>query len=74
MLLAVVDVSLDDEGHTADCFRTGRVLAAVTAEPDAVQGCRSLALGRMRYVAAASPAFVARHVQRGVPPGPLGGT
>ncbi|HYD39338.1 MAG TPA: LysR family transcriptional regulator ArgP [Anaeromyxobacter sp.] len=63
---AVVDVSLDDEGHTADWLRTGRVLAAVTADAEPIQGCRSVVLGRMRYLATASPAFVARHFSDGV--------
>jgi LysR family transcriptional regulator (chromosome initiation inhibitor) len=62
----VVDVSVDDEGHTADWLRTGRVLAAVTAAAGAVQGCRSVPLGRLRYLATASPAFVARHLAGGV--------
>ncbi len=63
---AVVDVAVDDEGHTADWLRTGRVLAAVTAEGGAIQGCRSLALGRMRYLATASPTYVRRHLRGGV--------
>lgn len=63
---AVVDVAVDDEGHTAEWLRTGRVLAAVTADPGPIQGCRSVALGRMRYLATASPAFVARHFRGGV--------
>jgi LysR family transcriptional regulator (chromosome initiation inhibitor) len=63
---AVVDAAVDDEGHTADWLRTGRVLAAVTAEAGPVQGCRTIALGRMRYLATASPAFAARHFRGGV--------
>lgn len=63
---AVVDVAVDDEGHTADWLRTGRVLAAVTAEAGPIQGCRSVALGRVRYLATASPGFVARHLRGGV--------
>lgn len=63
---AVVDVAVDDEGHTADWLRTGRVLAAVTATAAPVQGCRTQALGRMRYLATASPAFAARHFPAGV--------
>ncbi len=63
---AVIDVAVDDEGHTADWLRTGRVLAAVTADAGAIQGCRSVALGRMRYLATATPAFVARHFRGGV--------
>jgi LysR family transcriptional regulator (chromosome initiation inhibitor) len=68
---AVVDVSVDDEGHTGDWLRTGRVLAAVTASAAAVQGCRSIPLGRLRYLATASPAFVSRHFPRGVDEGSL---
>lgn len=63
---AVIDAAVDDEGHTADWLRTGRVLAAVTADRGPLQGGRSLALGRMRYLATASPAFVARHFRGGV--------
>lgn len=59
-------LTLDDEGHTADRLRLGEVLAAVTADPDPVQGCKTIALGTMRYVACASPDFVARHFPDGV--------
>jgi LysR family transcriptional regulator, chromosome initiation inhibitor len=62
----VLDVSLDDETQTADWLRTGQVLAVVAARGEPVPGCRSLPLGRMRYVATASPAFVARHFRGGV--------
>ncbi|MGA0530813.1 LysR substrate-binding domain-containing protein [Hansschlegelia sp. KR7-227] len=57
---------LDDEGHTADRLRSGEVLAAVTADPQPVQGCRTIALGALRYVACASPDFAARHFGEGV--------
>lgn len=63
---ACVDVSLDDEVHTAEWLRTGQVLAAVSARAEPVPGCRSQPLGRMRYLATASPAFVARHFRAGV--------
>lgn len=62
----LLDVSLDDEAHTAEWLRTGQVLAAVAARAEPVPGCRSIALGRLRYVATASPAFVARHLRDGV--------
>ncbi len=63
---ALLDVAVDDQDHTADWLRRGEVLAAVTATAAPVQGCRSHALGRLRYVATASPAFVARHFADGV--------
>ncbi|WP_328505051.1 LysR family transcriptional regulator ArgP [Streptomyces sp. NBC_00457] len=47
----------EDEDHTAALLREGQVMAAVTSSPDAVAGCSVRALGRMRYVAVASPEF-----------------
>jgi LysR family transcriptional regulator, chromosome initiation inhibitor len=63
---ALLDISLDDQEHTAERLRSGDVLAAVTALRAPVQGCSSLPLGRMRYLAVASPAFVQRHFASGV--------
>lgn len=52
----------EDETRTAELLREGVVMAAVTSSPDAVAGCSVRALGTMRYLAAASPGFVARHL------------
>lgn len=60
-----LDLMLEDEAHTADRLRSGEVLAAVTAEADPVQGCRTIALGALRYVACASPAFLRRYAPEG---------
>ncbi|WP_155059914.1 LysR family transcriptional regulator ArgP [Streptomyces blattellae] len=57
----------EDEDHTAELLREGQVMAAVTSSPDAVAGCSVRALGRMRYLAVASPEFAAGHLG-----GPLG--
>ena len=62
----LIDIVLDDEEHTADRLRSGDVLAAVTTDPAPVQGCRTTALGRLRYAATASPEFVRRHFPHGV--------
>jgi LysR family transcriptional regulator, chromosome initiation inhibitor len=62
----LLDVSLDDETHTAERLKGGDVIAAVTTLAAPVQGCASVALGRLRYVACASPAFVARHFAAGL--------
>jgi LysR family transcriptional regulator (chromosome initiation inhibitor) len=62
----LLDLTLDDEAHTAARLRTGEVLAAVTADPTPVQGCKTLPLGSLPYLACASPAFVARHFEAGV--------
>lgn len=63
---ALVQVAVDDEGHTGQWLRSGQVLAAVTATEVAAAGCNSQPLGAMRYVAAASPSFVAQHFSQGV--------
>jgi LysR family transcriptional regulator, chromosome initiation inhibitor len=63
---ALLDISLDDQEHTAERLRSGEVVAAVCALATPVQGCRSVALGRLRYVATASPAFMQRHFANGV--------
>ncbi|WP_417584153.1 LysR family transcriptional regulator ArgP [Pelagibacterium sp.] len=55
-----LELTLDDESHTADRLRSGEVMAAVTADARSVQGCRTFPLGSLRYAACASPDFVAR--------------
>jgi LysR family transcriptional regulator (chromosome initiation inhibitor) len=50
----------EDQDHTAALLREGLVMAAVTSSPDAVTGCSVRALGRMRYLAVASPGFTER--------------
>ena len=67
----LLDIAVDDQDHTADWLRRGRVLAAVTALERPVPGCRVRRLGALRYIATASPAFMARHFPRGVTPDAL---
>lgn len=51
---------VEDQGFSADLLRRGEVLAAVTSDPTAVQGCTVEPLGSMRYRPAATPAFAER--------------
>lgn len=67
----LMEVAVDDETHTAEWLRSGAVLAAVTATARPATGCNSQPLGAMRYRAAASPAFMARHFAEGVTAGTL---
>ena len=67
----LMEVAVDDEDHTTEWLRSGAVLAAVTATARPATGCNSRPLGAMRYLAAASPAFVARHFVDGVGAGSL---
>lgn len=62
----LLELSVDNEDHTADWLRRGRVLGAVTSIASPVQGCRSRRLGALRYLATASPAFVRRFFADGV--------
>lgn len=61
----LLDLVLDDEAHTAERLRTGDVLAAVTADPAPVAGCRIHPLGIVEYLAVASPAFASRYFPAG---------
>lgn len=60
------EMHVEDQDHSGDLLRQGRVMAAVTADPSPVQGCRAEELGAMCYRAVASPAFMARHFAHGV--------
>lgn len=70
---ALLDVAVDDQEHTIEWLRSGEVLAAVTSNAKPVQGCNSIALGRLRYVAVASPQFVQRYFPGGVTAASLAG-
>jgi LysR family transcriptional regulator, chromosome initiation inhibitor len=63
-----LDVAIDDQEHTQEWLRTGQVLAAVTADSQPVQGCNSVALGKLKYCAVASPEYVRRYFPEGVTP------
>jgi LysR family transcriptional regulator (chromosome initiation inhibitor) len=67
----LVELAVDDQDHTGEWLRSGAVLAAVTGTARPAAGCNSRPLGAMRYLAAASPAFMARHFAGGVGAGSL---
>lgn len=67
----LMELAVDDQDHTAEWLRSGAVLAAVTATARPAAGCNSRQLGTMRYLAAASPAFVQRYFADGVGAGTL---
>ncbi|WP_113447218.1 LysR family transcriptional regulator ArgP [Rhizobium cremeum] len=62
------DLVLDDQDHSADWLRRGEVRAAVSSSSQPVQGCDCRYLGRLRYFATASPAFMERWFPDGVTP------
>jgi LysR family transcriptional regulator, chromosome initiation inhibitor len=55
-----IRVHVEDQAHSQELLRSGDVLAAVTSDPAAVQGCTAEPLGALRYVPAAAPAFADR--------------
>lgn len=56
----VLRLHVEDQAWSADLLRGGDVLAAVTSDPVAVQGCVVERLGSLRYRPAATPAFAER--------------
>lgn len=60
------DLKIDDQDHSAGWLRRGEVRAAVSSDPDPVQGCDCYPLGSLVYVPTASPAFMRRWFPGGV--------
>ncbi|MCE4553738.1 LysR family transcriptional regulator ArgP [Pelomonas cellulosilytica] len=54
-----LELVVDDQDFTHDSLRQGAVLGCVSTVSEALQGCRVEPLGVMRYVAVASPGFLA---------------
>ena len=62
------DLVIDDQDVSQDWLKRGEVAAAITAHPGPLQGCDTLPLGRLRYRATASPAYMARWMPDGPTP------
>ncbi|QFQ87239.1 ArgP/LysG family DNA-binding transcriptional regulator [Paracoccus kondratievae] len=60
------DLVVDDQDHARDWLRQGQVSGAIASEPVPVPGCDAIALGNMRYLALATPDFIARYFPDGV--------
>jgi LysR family transcriptional regulator (chromosome initiation inhibitor) len=59
------DVRIEDQDHSARLLREGAVMGAVTTERTPVPGCRVQSLGVMRYLPAASAAYLERYFSQG---------
>jgi LysR family transcriptional regulator (chromosome initiation inhibitor) len=57
---ASVRLHVEDQAHSQELLRRGEVLAAVTSDPAAVQGCAAEFLGALQYVPAAAPELAVR--------------
>ena len=55
-----IRLHIEDQAYSQDLLRRGDVLAAVTSDSAAVQGCTVDHLGALRYLPAATPALAGR--------------
>ncbi|MCO8162145.1 LysR family transcriptional regulator ArgP [Pseudomonas sp. 21LCFQ02] len=62
----MLDLVVEDQEVGLKRMRAGEVAACVCASERPVAGARSLRLGSMRYLALASPRFIARHFPDGI--------
>lgn len=60
------ELVIDDQDHSIDWLTRGEVSAAIASTKTAARGCDSISLGALRYVATASPGFVAQWFADGV--------
>ncbi len=65
------DLVIDDQDHSVEQLRRGEVAAAVTAHAAPIAGCDSHSLGKLTYLATASPAYMAKHLPNGITPDAL---
>jgi LysR family transcriptional regulator (chromosome initiation inhibitor) len=61
-----LELIVDDQDFTHEWLRQGQVLGCVTTLDEALRACRVSPLCVMHYVAVASPAFLARHLEGGL--------
>ncbi|MFC6706380.1 LysR family transcriptional regulator ArgP [Flexivirga alba] len=52
---------VEDQAHSSSLLRAGSVVAAITSDPVAVQGCSVIQLGTMRYLPLCTPQLRERH-------------
>ena len=55
-----IRLQVEDQAYSQQLLRSGDVLAAVTSDPEAVQGCSAEPLGALHYVPAAAAGFASR--------------
>ncbi|MDT9001933.1 LysR family transcriptional regulator ArgP [Paucibacter sp. APW11] len=61
-----LELVVDDQDFTHDWLRQGEVLGCVSTVRQALRGCELRPLGVMRYIAVASPEFLARELPDGL--------
>lgn len=61
-----LELVVDDQDFTHDSLREGTVLGCVSTVAEPLRGCSVTALGTMRYIAVASPAFITAFMPGGL--------
>lgn len=61
-----LELIVDDQDFTHESLRQGTVLGCVSTVAEALRGCSVTPLGCMRYVAVASPGFIAQALPQGL--------
>lgn len=56
-------LSVEDQAHSSALLRSGAVVAAITSDPVAAQGCSVVQLGTMRYLPLCAPQLRERHLR-----------
>jgi LysR family transcriptional regulator, chromosome initiation inhibitor len=62
---ASFEITIDDQDHSIDRLREGTSMAAITSNPEPVQGCTASPLGVMRYRPVASLVFAEQWLPEG---------
>lgn len=62
------DIQVDDQDHSSAWMKRGEVSAVICARDAVLPGCDVTQLGAMRYVACASPVYIARWLSNGITP------
>lgn len=60
------ELVIDDQDHSANWLKKGAVSAAITSHAAPIAGCDCVDLGGFRYIATASPTFMAKWFKDGV--------
>ena len=60
------DIVIDDQDVSQDWLLRGEVAGAITSHPGPLQGCDTLTLGTLRYIATASPGFCQNWLASGI--------
>ena len=63
-----LEIIADDQDFTQEWLRDGQVLGCVTTFQQALRGCQAAPLGRMAYIAVASPAAIELYCPNGLSP------